>query len=99
MAKGLLEHAVKFGLNNWLGASNDAMLPPENTPVQVEPTRSGYKLEFKVQTFDVEMMFAHDMGLQRKLQRDLPPLAGTQASVPARGVSHDLLQTWRGWRC
>jgi len=63
MAEGLLEHAVQFSLNNWLGASNNAMLPPENTPVQVEPDTSGYKLEFKVQTFDVEMMFAQDMSL------------------------------------
>jgi hypothetical protein len=64
MAEGLLEHAVQFSLNNWLGASNNAMLPPESTPVHVEPSKSGYKLEFKVQTFDVEMMFAHDMSLQ-----------------------------------
>lgn len=64
MAEGLLEHAVQFSLNNWLGASNNAMLPPEGTPVHVEQSTSGYKLEFKVQTFDVEMMFAHDMTLQ-----------------------------------
>jgi hypothetical protein len=64
MAEGLLEHAVQFSLNSWLGASNNAMLPPESTPVHVEPSTSGYKLEFKVQTFDVEMMFAHDMSLQ-----------------------------------
>jgi hypothetical protein len=64
MAEGLLEHAVQFSLNSWLGASNNAMLPPEDTPVHIEPSESGYKLEFKVQTFDVEMMFAHDMSLQ-----------------------------------
>lgn len=64
MAEGLLEHAVQFTLNNWLGAGNNAMLPPESTTVHVEPSTSGYKLEFKVQTFDVEMMFAHDMSLQ-----------------------------------
>lgn len=63
MAEGLLEHAVQFSLNNWLGASNNAMLPPESTPVHIEPSASGYKLEFKVQTFDVEMMLAHDMSL------------------------------------
>jgi hypothetical protein len=55
---------VQFSLNTWLGASNNAMLPPESTTVHVEPSTSGYKLEFKVQTFDVEMMFAHDMSLQ-----------------------------------
>jgi len=63
MAEGLLEHAVQFSLNSWLVASDNAMLPPENSPVHVEPSNSGYKLEFKVQTFDVEMMFAHDMSL------------------------------------
>ncbi len=63
MAEGLLKHAVQFSLNNWLGASNNALLPPENTPVHIEPSASGYTLEFKVQTFDVEMMFAHDMSL------------------------------------
>ena len=63
MAEDLLEHAVQFSLHSWLVASNNAMLPPESTPVQVEPSPSGYKLEFKVQTFDVEMMFAPDMRL------------------------------------
>ena len=64
MVEGLLEHAVQFSLNNWLVAGNNAMLPPESTPVHVVPSTSGYKLEFKVQTFDVEMMFAQDMSLQ-----------------------------------
>jgi hypothetical protein len=64
MAEGLLKHAVQFSLNSWLVGSNNAMLPPESTPVHVEPSASGYKLEFKVQTFDVEMLFAHDMSLQ-----------------------------------
>jgi hypothetical protein len=64
MAEGLLEHAVQFSLNSWLVASDNAVLPPEVTPVHVEPSTSGYKLEFKVQTFDVEMMFARDMSLQ-----------------------------------
>ena len=64
MAEDLLEHAVQFSLNNWLGASNNAMLPPEGTPVHIEPSTSGYKLALKIQTFDVEMMLAHDMSLQ-----------------------------------
>jgi hypothetical protein len=64
MAEGLLKHAVQYSLNNWLAAGNNAILPPEGTPVHVEPSASGYKLAFKVQTFDVEMMFAHDMSLQ-----------------------------------
>ncbi|WP_260706802.1 hypothetical protein [Edaphobacter flagellatus] len=69
MAEGLLKHAVQFSLNNWLGASNNAFLPPESTPVHVEPSTSGYKLEFKVQTFDIEMLFARDMSLQSESAR------------------------------
>lgn len=64
MAEYLLEHAVQYSLNNWLAASSNAMLPPESTPVHVEPSTSGYKLELKIQTFDVEMLFARDMSLQ-----------------------------------
>ena len=64
MAEGLLKHAVQFSLNSWLVASNSALLPPEGTPVQVEPSASGYKLEFKIHNFDVEMLFAQDMSLQ-----------------------------------
>jgi hypothetical protein len=64
MAEGLLKHAVQFSLNSWLVASDNTMLPPEGTPVHVEPTTSGYKLEIKIQTIDLEMMFANDMSLQ-----------------------------------
>ena len=78
MAEGILKHAVQFGLNSWLVASNNAMLPPESTPVHVETSASGYKVEFKVQTFDVEMMFAHDMSLQ---------------SEAAKGSASDLRET------
>lgn len=69
MAEGLLKHAVQFSLNNWLIAANNAMLPPEGTLVHVEPSASGYKLEFKVQSFDVEMIFAHDMSLQSEAEK------------------------------
>ncbi len=78
MAEGLLEHAVQFSLNQWLGASNNAILPPENTTVHVEPSTSGYKLEFKAQTFDLEMMFARDMSLQSE---------GTKGSASERRES------------
>jgi hypothetical protein len=64
MAEGLLKHAMQFSLNNWLIAANNSMLPPEGTSVHVEPFALGYKLNFKVQTFDVEMMFAHNLSLQ-----------------------------------
>ena len=64
MAEGILEHAVQFSLNNWLAASNNAILPPEGTSVHVEPSASGYKLDLKIQTFDVAMLLARDMSLQ-----------------------------------
>jgi hypothetical protein len=64
MAEDLLEHAVKFSLNNWLVASGNALLPPEGTAVHIERSMSGYKLNLKIQTFDVEMLFARDMSLQ-----------------------------------
>jgi hypothetical protein len=64
MAEGLLEHTVQFSLNNWLAASNNAILPPEGTTVHVEPSRSGYKLGLKIQNFDVELMLTRDMSLQ-----------------------------------
>jgi len=64
MAELLLEHAVQFSLNHWLVASDNALLPPEGTPVHVEPSTSGYKLNLKIQNFDVEMLFARNMSLQ-----------------------------------
>jgi hypothetical protein len=64
MAELLLQHAVQFSLNNWLAAGNNAMLPPEGTPIHVEPSASGYKLELRIQTFDVELFLARDMTLQ-----------------------------------
>ena len=69
MAEGLLEHAVQFSLNSWLVASNDAMLPPDGTPVHVESSTSGYKLELKIQTFDVELLLTRDMSLQSEAEK------------------------------
>jgi hypothetical protein len=64
MAEGLLEHAVQFSLNHWLVFSNNALFPSEGTPVHVERSASGYKLEFNIQTFNVEMLLTSDMSLQ-----------------------------------
>jgi hypothetical protein len=64
MAEGLLKHAVRFSLRTWLGASNNALLPSTGTPVHFESSTSGYKLELKIQTFDVEMTLTPDMSLQ-----------------------------------
>jgi hypothetical protein len=47
-----------------LPAANNAILPPEATPVHVQQSSSGYKVELKIQTFDVELLFARDMSLQ-----------------------------------
>jgi len=64
MAEGLLKHAVRFSLRTWLVASNNALLPSTGTPVHFESSTSGYKLELKIQTFDVAMMLTPDMSLQ-----------------------------------
>ncbi|HEY3988295.1 MAG TPA: hypothetical protein VGM02_03285 [Acidobacteriaceae bacterium] len=64
MAEGLLEHAVRKSLYNWLSASTNMMLPNLDTPVSFEQSPSGYKLGFQMQTSDVEMVLAPDMRLQ-----------------------------------
>lgn len=64
MAEFLLEHAVQKSLYTWLPASTNTMLPSSDTPVSFEQSKSGYKLDFKMQTFDVEMTLAPDMRLQ-----------------------------------
>jgi hypothetical protein len=64
MAELLLEHAVQKSLSNWLSASTNTLLPGPATPVHFEPSSSGYKLAFKMQTFDIEMGLSPDMSLQ-----------------------------------
>jgi hypothetical protein len=64
MAEGLLEHAVQKSLDAWLDAGTGMFLPNPDTPVSFEQSRSGYKLTFKVQTSNVEMVLAPDMRLQ-----------------------------------
>lgn len=64
MAEGLLKHAVRFSLRTWLVASNNALLPPADTPVHFESSASGYKMGLQIKTFDVVMMLARDMSLQ-----------------------------------
>lgn len=64
MAEFLLEHAVQKSLYIWLPASTNTMLPGPDTPVSFGQSPSGYKLDFKMQTFDVEMVLASDMRLQ-----------------------------------
>jgi hypothetical protein len=64
MAEGLLKHAVQKSLYNWLAASTNMILPNPSTPVSLEQSPSGYKLAFKMQTSDIEMVLAPDMRLQ-----------------------------------
>jgi hypothetical protein len=64
MAENLLKHAVRFSLRNWLGPANNALLPKPGTPVHFESSASGYKLNLKIQNFDVAMMLTRDMSLQ-----------------------------------
>ena len=64
MAEGLLKHAVRFSLRNWLVASNNAFLPFKDTPVHFESSPSGYKMQYKIKTFDVVMKLTRDMSLQ-----------------------------------
>ena len=64
MAEGLLKHAVRFSLRNWLVASNNALLPSTSTPVHFESSASGYQIGLKIQNFDVAMLLTSDMSLQ-----------------------------------
>jgi len=64
MAEGLLKHAVRFSLRTWLVASNNALLPPPGTPVHFQASSSGYKMELKMNNFDVAMLLTRDMSLQ-----------------------------------
>ena len=64
MAEGLLKHAVRYSLRNWLVASNNALLPSPDTPVRFESSTSGYTINLKIQTFDVAMSLTREMSLQ-----------------------------------
>jgi hypothetical protein len=72
MAEFLLEHAVRKSLQNWLAASTNMILPNPDTPVSFEQSPSGYKLVFKIQTSDVEMVLAPDMRLQSAAAKATP---------------------------
>jgi hypothetical protein len=64
MAEFLLEHAVQRGLYTWLPASANTIFPSPAFPVSVEQSSSGYKVDFKMQPFDIEMVLGPDMGLE-----------------------------------
>lgn len=65
MAEGLLEHAVEKSLYTWLMGSTRAILGNPATLVSIEQSPSGYKLTFKVQDSEIELVLAPDMRLQR----------------------------------
>jgi hypothetical protein len=92
MAELLLEHAVQKSLNNWLSASTNALLPAPATPVHFEPSSSGYKLAFKMQDFDVEMVLGPDMRLQSATAKG--PQSDHFETVFAPGKQGFLLTSW-----
>lgn len=92
MAEGLLEHAIERSLDNWLPASTNMILPNPATPVSFEQSPSGYKLVFKMQTSDVEMVLAPDMRLQSATLKG-PQSAHFETSF-ASGQQGFLLTSW-----
>ena len=92
MAELLLEHAVQKSLYNWLPASTNALLPSPATPVHFKPSSSGYKLAFKMQNFDVEMVLAPDMRLQSATAKG--PQSDHFETVFALGQHGFLLTSW-----
>ena len=92
MAELLLEHAVRKSLDIWLAAGTNTILPNPSTPVSFEQSPSGYKLSFKMQTFDVEMVLASDMRLQSAtLKAPQPEHFETSFASGQRGF---LLTSW-----
>jgi hypothetical protein len=92
MAEFLLEHAVEKSLNNWLAASTNTILPSPDTPVHIESSSSGYRLAFKMQNYDVEMVLAPDMRLQSALAKG--PQSDHFETVFSPGQHGFVLTTW-----
>jgi hypothetical protein len=92
MAELLLEHAVEKSLYNWLAASTNALLPAPATPVSFEPSSSGYKLAFKMQNFDIEMVLSPDMRLQSAIAKG--PQSDHFETVFVPGQNGFLLTSW-----
>jgi hypothetical protein len=92
MAEGLLEHAVQKSLYTWLDASTNMILPNPATPVSFKQSPSGYKLSYKVQTSDVEMVLAPDMRLQSAAAKANPTEHFETSFLP--GQHGFLLSSW-----
>jgi hypothetical protein len=82
MAEGLLKHAVQKSLYMWLDASTNTFLPNPATPVTFEQSPSGYKLTFKIQTSDVEMVLAPDMRVQSATLKGPQPTGFESSFAP-----------------
>lgn len=63
MAEGLLQHAVRLSLRNWLGAGR-SLLPPIGTPIRTTSVPSGFELSAHLQQFDVDWRLSTDMALE-----------------------------------
>jgi len=86
MAEGLLKHAVQKSLYTWLDASTNMMLPSSDVPVSFERSRSGYKLTYKIQASEVEMVLDSDMRLQSgTLKGPQPTRFGTSFASGPQG--------------
>ena len=92
MAEFLLEHAIQKSLYNWLPASTNVLLPSPETPVHFEQSSSSYKLAFKLQNYDVEMVLAPDMRLQSAAAKG--PQSDHFETVFAPGQQGFLLTSW-----
>jgi hypothetical protein len=64
MAEFLLEHAVQKSLYNWLPASTNTLLPDPAKPVTFQQSPSGYKLDYKMGTSEIEMVLDSEMRLR-----------------------------------
>ena len=68
------------------------MLPSPDTPITFEKSPSGYKLGYKMQTFDIEMVLAPDMRLLSASVK-APPVRPLRDHIRERsaGISFDLI--------
>jgi len=92
MAEFLLEHAVQKSLSVWSSASTNTILPDPATPVSFEKSQAGYKLAFKMQTSDIEMVLAPDMRLQSATLKS--PQSDHFETSFASGPQGFLLTSW-----
>jgi hypothetical protein len=76
----------------WLPASTNMILPNPDTPVSFEKSPSGFKLAFKIEGSDVEMILAPDMRLQSAAAKASPSDHFETSFTP--GPQGFLLSSW-----